>query len=76
MKTTGRIYITVLVWFAAGVLLIYDGLADALASTTYFALLVNVAEAVIGVALLVVLDFWIQNPRIIVHVLAERKRKQ
>jgi NADH:ubiquinone oxidoreductase subunit K len=54
-----RVYLTGLVWLAAGVLLVFDWFSDALTST-YLAILVNIAEAAIGIALLIALFSWIQ----------------
>jgi hypothetical protein len=59
MEMQSRVYLTGLVWAAAGVLLVFDWFSDALTST-YLAILVNITEAAIGVALLISLFSWIR----------------
>jgi hypothetical protein len=58
MKMLSRVYLTAVVWLAAGVLLVFDRFSDALTST-HLATLVSITEAAIGVALLIALFSWI-----------------
>lgn len=53
---------TVLLWFGAGLLLIYDGIFDLVTSTHHSYGIPDAIEAAIGVVLIVLLVRWARRP--------------